>query len=33
MNQVIDIKELNEKIEKKSIFVQTLINGMESNIL
>lgn len=33
MNQVIDIKELNEKIEKKSIFVQTLINGMDRVIV
>ena len=33
MNQAIDIKELNEKIEKKSIFVQTLINGMDRVIV
>lgn len=33
MNQVIDIKELNEKIEKKSIFVQTLTNGMDKVIV
>ncbi len=33
MSQVIDIKELNEKIEKKSIFVQTLTNGMDKVIV
>lgn len=33
MSQVIDIKELNERIEKKSIFVQTLINGMDRVIV
>ncbi len=33
MSQVIDIKELNEKIERKSIFVQTLINGMDKVIV
>lgn len=33
MNQSIDIKELNERIEKKSIFVQTLINGMDRVIV
>ncbi len=33
MSQVIDIKELNEKIEKKSMFVQTLMNGMDRVIV
>ncbi len=33
MNQVIDIKELNEKIEKKSMFVQTLTKGMDKVIV
>lgn len=33
MSQIIDIKELNDKIEKKSIFVQTLVNGMNKVIV
>lgn len=33
MNQVIDIRELNEKIEQKSAFVQTLVNGMDRVIV
>lgn len=33
MSQVIDIKELNEKIEQKSAFVQTLVNGMNKVIV
>ena len=33
MSQVIDIKELNEKIEQKSAFVQTLVNGMNQVIV
>ncbi|MDR1518012.1 MAG: AAA family ATPase, partial [Dysgonamonadaceae bacterium] len=28
MSQVVDIKELNERIEQKSAFLQTIINGM-----
>ena len=33
MSQVIDIRELNEKIEQKSLFVQTLVNGMDKVIV
>jgi MoxR-like ATPase len=33
MSQVVDIKELNEKIEHKSAFVQTLLNGMNKVIV
>ncbi len=33
MTQVVDIKELNEKIESKSAFVQTILNGMDKVIV
>lgn len=33
MSQVIDIRELNERIEQKSAFVQTLVNGMDRVIV
>lgn len=33
MSQVADIKELNERIEQKSVFVQTLITGMNKMIV
>lgn len=33
MSQVIDIRELNERIEQKSLFVQTLVNGMDKVIV
>ncbi|NLD24689.1 MAG: AAA domain-containing protein [Bacteroidales bacterium] len=33
MSQVADIKELNERIEQKSVFVQTLITGMNKVIV
>ena len=33
MSQVIDIKELNERIEQKSAFTQTLLNGMDKVIV
>ena len=33
MSQVVDIKELNERIEQKSGFVQTLVTGMKQVIL
>src|SRR5690606_38955340 len=33
MSQVIDIKELNERIEQKSAFTQTLLTGMDKVIV
>ena len=33
MSQTVDIKELNERIEQKSIFVQTLVTGMNRVIV
>ncbi len=33
MTQVVDIKELNERIESKSAFVQTILNGMDKVIV
>ncbi len=33
MSQTVDIKELNERIEQKSAFVQTLVNGMNKVIV
>src|SRR5690554_3632682 len=33
MSQVVDIKELNERIEQKSVFVQTLVTGMNRVIV
>ncbi len=33
MSQVVDIKELNERIEQKSAFVQTLVTGMNRVIV
>ena len=33
MNQVVDIKELNERIERKSAFTQTLFTGMDKVIV
>ncbi len=33
MSQVVDIKELNEKIERESAFVRTLMNGMDKVIV
>lgn len=33
MSQVVDIKELNERIEQKSGFVQTLVTGMNQTIV
>lgn len=33
MNQVVDIKELNERIERKSAFTQTLFAGMDKVIV
>ncbi|MDR1743194.1 MAG: AAA family ATPase [Dysgonamonadaceae bacterium] len=33
MSQVVDIKELNEKIEQKSAFLQTIITGMDRVIV
>jgi MoxR-like ATPase len=33
MSQVVDIKELNEKIERKSAFVQTITTGMDHVIV
>ena len=33
MSQVVDIKELNERIEQKSAFVQTLVTGMNQVIV
>jgi len=33
MSQVVDIKELNERIEQKSTFVQTLVTGMNRVIV
>ena len=33
MSQVVDIKELNERIEQKSAFVQTLVTGMNKVIV
>ncbi|RNC64212.1 MoxR family ATPase [Proteiniphilum sp. X52] len=33
MSQVVDIKELNERIEQKSSFVQTLVTGMNQVIV
>ena len=33
MTQVVDIKELNERIESKSAFVQTILNGMDKIIV
>ena len=33
MSQVVDIKELNERIEQKSAFVQTIVSGMDQVIV
>src|SRR5574344_683418 len=33
MSQVVDIKELNERIEQKSTFVQTIVSGMDQVIV
>ena len=33
MSQVVDIKELNDRIEQKSVFVQTLVTGMNRVIV
>ena len=33
MSQVVDIKELNDRIEQKSAFVQTLVTGMNRVIV
>ncbi|HBL34681.1 MAG TPA: ATPase, partial [Porphyromonadaceae bacterium] len=33
MSQVVDIKELNDKIERKSTFVQTIVTGMDQLIV
>lgn len=33
MSQTVDIKELNEKIEQQSAFVQTIFTGMENIIV
>ncbi|MEA4980385.1 MAG: AAA family ATPase, partial [Petrimonas sp.] len=33
MSQVVDIKELNERIEQKSAFTQTLFTGMDKVIV
>ena len=33
MSQVVDIKELNERIEQKSSFVQTIVSGMDQVIV
>ena len=33
MSQTVDIKELNERIEQKSAFVQTLVTGMDRVIV
>jgi MoxR-like ATPase len=33
MSQVVDIKELNERIEQKSVFVQTITTGMDHVIV
>lgn len=33
MSQVVDIKELNERIEQKSAFVQTILSGMDKVIV
>jgi MoxR-like ATPase len=33
MNQTVDIRELNERIEKQSSFVDALIMGMDKTII
>jgi MoxR-like ATPase len=33
MSQIVDIRELNERIEQKSAFVQTLVTGMNKTIV
>jgi len=33
MSQVVDIRELNERIEQKSAFVQMLVTGMNKTIV